>query len=558
MASNPSSNELYHLARQWAQQAFQAGWLDLQLHERLQQLEFASPEDLFANGSRPLVVGFFGGTGVGKSTLLNRLAGEPIARTGVERPTSREVTVYAHESVKIERLPEDMPLDKVKIAHHRNANRRGILWVDMPDIDSVEHANRELVLAWLPHIDVLIYVVSPERYRDDRGWHLLLEHSRDHAWLFVMNQWDQGHEAQLQDFTAQLQQAGFQNPILLRADSREELSERKPDDFGKLEEILTALANSHAASQLQARGENTYRLALQSLLQQALKQIGEDQAFATLKQRWYKLWRHTLKDLQPGLQWPMQTLAKEIAVKGQKRLKTTKATPEQASDNTLNQALLMDLWVQKRLEDSLDQLAMTAESVGLPFGPFDRALQDYKPRLAQTLLDQVQKSLRRALANPGNRLQRGALKLTAMLRIFLPLAASGWAGYQVVMRYYQGFIGKGEYLGLDFAIHSILLIFLAWLVPHLLLRALQPSLEKTALRGIEAGLDSGFEAIGQQVEGVLEELRQDHEQIRANGQALIQKLESQTPAKEQLVVLEDSYLQRMLATNPSKPAFSSR
>ena len=43
----------------------------------------------------------------------------------------------------------------------------------MPDFDSIDQNNRHLVLEWLPHIDVLIYVVSPERYRDEKAWRLL-------------------------------------------------------------------------------------------------------------------------------------------------------------------------------------------------------------------------------------------------------------------------------------------------------------------------------------------------------------------------------------------------
>lgn len=87
---------------------------------------------------------------MGKSTLPNRLAGQPIARTGVERPTSREVSVYLHGSVQLRQLPKDFPLDEVRIAHHHDDARRQVLWLDMPDIDSVEQHNRELVLSWLP------------------------------------------------------------------------------------------------------------------------------------------------------------------------------------------------------------------------------------------------------------------------------------------------------------------------------------------------------------------------------------------------------------------------
>src|SRR5260221_13943419 len=51
-----------------------------------------------------LVVMLMGGTGVGKSTLLNALAGASIAQSSVTRPTTRDPVVYFHESVRPERL----------------------------------------------------------------------------------------------------------------------------------------------------------------------------------------------------------------------------------------------------------------------------------------------------------------------------------------------------------------------------------------------------------------------------------------------------------------------
>ena len=57
-----------------------------------------------------------GGTGVGKSSLLNRLAGKAVAKTGIERPTSREVTLFHHRSVALQHLPENLPIASVKIA----------------------------------------------------------------------------------------------------------------------------------------------------------------------------------------------------------------------------------------------------------------------------------------------------------------------------------------------------------------------------------------------------------------------------------------------------------
>ena len=197
-------SELTARAHAWAEQACTEQRLEREQAQAILEIDARTPDSLFANhDARPMIVAFMGGTGVGKSSLLNRLAGLNIAKTGIERPTSREVTLYHHQSVCIQQLPAGLPVDKIIINRHQDDSKKNIIWIDMPDFDSVELSNKHLVLEWLPHIDVLLYVVSPERYRDNKAWQLLMAEGAKHAWLFVLNQWDRGQPVQYDDFKQQ-------------------------------------------------------------------------------------------------------------------------------------------------------------------------------------------------------------------------------------------------------------------------------------------------------------------------------------------------------------------
>lgn len=275
--------ELLHAARAWFDAASAAGWLDDAARAKLDAVEAACPGDLFAHGARPLVVAFFGGTGVGKSSLLNRLAGTRLARTGAERPTSRELTIYLHESVPLANLPESLPADKVQVQRHASAALREVVWIDTPDVDSTAAENRALALACLPHVDLVVYVVSPERYRDDVGWRVLRERGHRHGWMFAMNRWDEGDPRQRDDLGRMLREAGFENPLIFRT----ACPPRPPaflvaDEFEDLKAAIGELVSQHGVAELERLGHAARLAELRAAIEGAAAALGDDVTWAKL------------------------------------------------------------------------------------------------------------------------------------------------------------------------------------------------------------------------------------------------------------------------------------
>ena len=157
------------------------------------------------------VIGFFGATGSGKSTLFNAIAGQNIALSAPTRPTTSTVQAAIWEAEGSEELLDWLGIDKrvypqtqalaaegeategnkatggvaapnavtepapglfnrIRRAVGGRSEMRtrtgGLILLDMPDFDSVTTTNRDLAARMMRYVDVLVWVVDPQKYAD--------------------------------------------------------------------------------------------------------------------------------------------------------------------------------------------------------------------------------------------------------------------------------------------------------------------------------------------------------------------------------------------------------
>lgn len=167
------------------------------------------------------VAALVGGTGSGKSSLFNALTQTRFADAGFIRPSTRRASACAWD-VRADDLLDHLGVEPARrilrdteLDHSEEQELSGLVLLDLPDHDSVEETHWVQVDRLLPVVDLLIWVVDPQKYAD----HLLHERylrtlkGRADAMLVVVNQIDtvtvDGRAAILDDVRALLDRDGL-------------------------------------------------------------------------------------------------------------------------------------------------------------------------------------------------------------------------------------------------------------------------------------------------------------------------------------------------------------
>ena len=242
------------------------------------------------------VIGFFGATGSGKSTLFNAIAGQNIALSAPTRPTTSTVQAAIWEAEGSEELLDWLGIDKrvypqtqalaaegettegnkatggvaapktvtepapglfhrIRRAVGGRGEMRtrtgGLILLDMPDFDSVTTTNRDLAARMMRYVDVLVWVVDPQKYADaviHRDFMVPLAASGAQA-LCVLNQADKLAPAEvpavLASLTRLLQAEGTEAHLLAAPIA---VSARTGEGVDALRDLLAQVAAAKSLS----------------------------------------------------------------------------------------------------------------------------------------------------------------------------------------------------------------------------------------------------------------------------------------------------------------------
>ncbi|SEE05853.1 GTPase [Ruania alba] len=151
------------------------------------------------------VVALAGATGSGKSSLTNTLAGQEVTDVGARRPTTAQPVAITWGTEPAGALLDWLGIERRVSAETDDGPGRdrldGLILVDLPDIDSVrtDHHGRAARLA--ERVDMLVWVLDPQKYADAVVHQQYLRPMARHAevTVAVLNQVDtlSPHDAKL-------------------------------------------------------------------------------------------------------------------------------------------------------------------------------------------------------------------------------------------------------------------------------------------------------------------------------------------------------------------------
>lgn len=462
-----------------------------------------------------LVVALVGGTGVGKSTLLNAIAGDLIAETSVMRPCTSVPVVYH---------PPGLHMDFGGWKRAPRSALEHLVLIDTPDSDTIVHQHRELAIDVLRQCDLVILCASQEKYLDEDTWSLLRPLRGVRTMVCVETKASENESIRVH-WRERLEEEGFAIAEYFRVNALHTLDRKLPGgqgggneyDFARLEaflrhelteERIARIKRSNAAGLLlqiatrvndhaQSTGQDLERLALavhdadKEMARDTCRRI-EDRLLAA-PHLWNFAIGREISLRAKGIAGTMYRLAEAVRSLPA-RLPVLFTGPvsagRQAAALLTGQELAGDDFelvqgpIVEQYRSRYSELALAFAKAGIDPPQEEASLNCFKRELAHRLTGVLQGPARQRLVQSAALLT--CWPVTLVFDAF-PLAFIAYCGYKIVYDYFAG-----PLLGTDFFVHSgsvlVLLLAAELLVLAMLARLLGWRARRKSLSDLRAAL----------------------------------------------------------------------
>lgn len=314
--SNPELEHLETLAeidslveslRNWAEGA--PDWLPARSCRNLVRRLVERIEGIRVRLQSPLVLATLGGTGVGKSALVNALVGDEVVQTGRQRPTTHKPTMVARPGITPAML--GIPPSVVEVVYRQLPALANLVVIDCPDPDTTElpeaaETNLARLRQVLPHCDVILVASTQQKYRSARVSDELAAAAPGARLVFVQTHAD--CEADIREDWRGVLAPEYAVERVFRIDSLAALADAQAGrpaqgDFADLVDLLTRQLAGSAAGRI--RRANVFDLVCDTL--------------AACRKR-LEEWQPKLEALRKALQQSRTKLAERLIARIQAEL----------------------------------------------------------------------------------------------------------------------------------------------------------------------------------------------------------------------------------------------
>ena len=258
----------------------------------------------------PIIVAMLGGTGTGKSSLVNALLGQKVVQSGNVRPTTNQPFLICRPNLR----PQDWGVDTdvIRIVPCDSPALDRLVLLDCPDPDTTEDAtdqasNLAKLRNAVPYCDVLLVTGTQQKYRDHDILDELAQAAPGARLVFVQTHADRDDD--------------------IRADWAEVLG--KNYETGKIYFVdsISALAQQDKGESLTGDFAELYSLLVNELSEETAIRIREanyvdraemviSQCHEDLQQNW-----HVIEKLDAEVQAERRNLGEKLSEKMQQELR---------------------------------------------------------------------------------------------------------------------------------------------------------------------------------------------------------------------------------------------